>query len=192
MTESLTGYEAGLKLGEEMSLLALEQLESIAIHCHPRERLADALPYLNAAMQEFAINTPLRVAHFLAQICHESDGLNTLEEYASGADYEGRDDLGNIHEGDGEKYKGRGLIQITGRANYTDCGNFLGLDLANNPELLADWENGTRSAGWFWHVRDLNVLAEVDDLDEITLAINGGFNGFADRAAYLERAKKAL
>src|SRR5262249_24913671 len=90
---------------------------------------------LRSTLEQFAIDSRLRVAHFLAQICHESDGFCTTVEYASGDAYEGRASLGNTKPGDGRRFKGRGLIQLTGRANYTQYGKLLDLDLVTNPDL---------------------------------------------------------
>ena len=147
---------------------------------------------LNAAMDEWEINTPQRQAAFLAQVAHESGGFHYVRELASGEAYEGRKDLGNTQSGDGKRYRGRGLIQITGRANYSACGAALGLDLLGEPELLESPENACRSAGWFWWSRKLNGLADADNFRGITLRTNGGLNGYADRCAYWERAKEAL
>jgi putative chitinase len=143
-------------------------------------------------MVEFEINTRLRQAHFLAQIAHESDRFRALEEYASGEEYEGRDDLGNTQWGDGVRFKGRGLIQITGRANYRNCGEGLGVDLIDNPERLADPDLACRSAGWFWQTNKLNPDADRDDVETITRVINGGLNGFDDRVYLLAVAKSVL
>ncbi|MFA7269941.1 MAG: glycoside hydrolase family 19 protein [Sterolibacterium sp.] len=148
---------------------------------------------LNDAMHEFDIdaNTERETA-FLAQICHESGGFYYVRELASGDAYEGRSDLGNTEPGDGRKFKGRGLIQITGRSNYAACGDALGLDLCDKPELLEQPIAACRSAGWFWHKRGLNELADAGDFLHITKRINGGTNGWEDRLAYLKRAQKAL
>ncbi len=143
-------------------------------------------------MVEFNISTPLRQAHFLAQIAHESDRFNALEEYASGEDYEGRDDLGNTQPGDGVRFKGRGLIQITGRTNYGDCGKALGVDLINNPTKLAAPDLASRSAGWFWAINQLNGDADNDDVRTVTRVINGGYNGLDDRIMLLQAAKQVL
>jgi putative chitinase len=172
-------------------LLTFDQLAAIAIHC-PLGRIRDLLPHINAAMAEYSINTPLRICHFLAQICHESDGLNTTREYASGADYEWREDLGNGYTGDGVRFRGRGLVQVTGRFNYEECGKALGVDLIANPDRLEDFDLAARSAGWFWDSRNLNQYADVDNFDRIMRIINGGRNGEADRWGYLVRAKKAF
>jgi putative chitinase len=143
-------------------------------------------------LAEFDLTTPLRQAHFLAQLCHESGSFNYLEELASGEDYEWREDLGNVEAGDGVRFKGRGLIQITGRTNYGDCGEALGVDLLANPTRLADDDLACRSAGWFWSTRNLSSFADRDDVDTVTYRINGGYNGYDDRLQYLDSAKAVL
>jgi putative chitinase len=147
---------------------------------------------LNITMAEFQINTPLRQAHFLAQLAHESGEFNYVEEIASGAAYEGRSDLGNTQPGDGVRFKGRGLIQITGRANYQDCGRALGVDLIGNPTLLSRDDLAARSAGWFWNRAGLNAVADRDDARQVTRIINGGYNGLDDRLQKLAAAKRAF
>jgi len=147
---------------------------------------------LNSAMQEFQIVTPEREAAFLAQLAHESGQLRYWKELASGEAYEGRLDLGNTEPGDGVRYKGRGPIQITGRANYRTCGTALNLPLITSPELLEMPENGFRSAAWFWHWKGLNQLADVNNFKLITRKINGGYNGMTDRLGYWQRAKHVL
>ena len=147
---------------------------------------------LNKYAAEFEINTPKRMAHFLAQVAHESAEMRYTEEIASGAQYEGRKDLGNTMKGDGVRFKGRGLIQVTGRANYTQYKKFCGFDVVSKPELLAQPIGAIRSAMWFWRSRKLNALADGDSLATITKIINGGTNGFASRQAYLAKAKLAL
>ena len=159
---------------------------------HARSKANLYADALNEAMDVFNINTPQRQAAFLAQIAHESAEFRYVEEIASGAAYEGRADLGNTEPGDGVRFKGRGLIQITGRANYTSCGAALGLDLLANPELLESPQNACRSAAWFWMTHGLNELADADNFRKITLRINGGLNGYEDRLAYWERAKEAI
>jgi putative chitinase len=155
--------------------------------------IIDAIgPVLATTLPEFEINTDLRAAHFLAQTCHESDGFVTTEEYASGAAYEGRKDLGNIHPGDGRKYKGRGLIQLTGRLNYCDFGKKLGLNLVDDPEQAADPVTSLKIACAFWKVHNVNVPADDDDIVTVTKKINGGLNGLDSRRTYLARAKVAL
>jgi putative chitinase len=147
---------------------------------------------LNIAMGEFEINTSARQAAFIAQIAHESGQFRYVRELASGAAYEGRADLGNTMKGDGPRFKGRGLIQITGRANYKACGTALGLDLILYPELLEQPMYACRSAAWFWKTHGLNELADAGDQVKITRRINGGTNGLAERLAYFEIARKVL
>lgn len=156
------------------------------------DRVVLLYPHLVETFAEFGLTTPLRQAHFLAQLCHESGSFNYLEEIASGEDYEWRDDLGNVEAGDGVRFKGRGLIQITGRTNYGDCGEALGVDLIENPDRLSNPDLACRSAGWFWNTRNLSNFADRDDFDSITYRINGGYNGYDDRLYYLDIAKRVL
>ena len=153
-------------------------------------------PVLNTAMQRYQIVGNKRVAAFIAQIGHESGQLVYVREIwgptPAQAKYEGRKDLGNTVPGDGFKYRGRGLIQITGRANYAACGEALGLDLLNRPELLEQTQYAALSAAWFWSVNGLNTLADAGDLRKITQRINGGINGQADRQALYDKALKVL
>ncbi|WP_164116162.1 glycoside hydrolase family 19 protein [Stenotrophomonas maltophilia] len=141
---------------------------------------------------QFGIVTALQKAHFLAQVAHESDGFRTATEYASGEAYEGRADLGNVKPGDGVRYKGRGLIQLTGRENYATFSHALGQgDLfVRSPELVAHLPWAAVAAGWFWQRKGLNALADRDDVVAVTKRINGGTNGLEDRKLRLARAKK--
>lgn len=147
---------------------------------------------LTAAMAEFGIDTPARRAAFLAQVAHESGSLRYVREIADGSAYEGRMELGNTEPGDGPKYRGRGLLQITGRANYASCGIALGLPLVDHPELLETPENASRSAGWFWKLKGLNQYADRNMFATLTKLINGGYNGLDDRLACWLTARKAL
>lgn len=159
------------------------------------ETLAKYVEPLNDAMAEYDINNPEREAMFLAQVAHESGGFHYVRELATGGAYEGRVDLGNTQPGDGIRYKGRGLIQITGRANYKSCGDALGENLIDMPELLEQPELACRSAAWFWSTKKLNEIADQDTLEafiKITKRVNGGTNGLADRQAYLVRAQAVL
>lgn len=148
--------------------------------------------HLPEVIAKYNINTDLRLAHFLAQLAHESDHFRTYEEYASGSAYEGRRDLGNIKRGDGRKYKGRGPIQITGRYNYRKYGNLLGINLEENPNLAETHKIGLMIAGEYWHQNGLNSLADKDNGKQITRKINGGYNGLQDRLNKVARAKKAI
>lgn len=151
---------------------------------------------LRRAMLECGISTVPRVTMFLAQIAHESGALNYVRELWGPTEqqkgYEGRSDLGNTQPGDGHKFRGRGLIQITGRANYAECGKALGLDLINHPELLETPDGAARSACWFWLTRGLNTLADAGDFMKVTKRINGGTNGLAARVGFFNRADKAF
>ena len=170
--------------------MQLDQLETIMPYAG--DRAVAFLDSLNAAMDEFSINTPLRQAAFLAQIAHESGSLRYVKEIATGRAYENRKDLGNIKAGDGPRYKGRGLIQITGRSNYQKLGAALGLDCENYPELLELRTNACRSAAWFWASHGLNELADVGEFQKITKRINGGYNGEAERLAIYQVALGVL
>lgn len=176
---------------------AMPGATNIAIHTY--------IQALNDQMDASAIDTPLRIAHFLAQIGHESGDLFYMEEIASGAAYEGRHDLGNLQTGDGVRFKGRGPIQVTGRSNYLAYGTargkgafytiephncLLGIDPVTKTVL--DPAIGIDASCWFWTSHNLNPLADVDDILGITHRINGGTNGYADRCARLARAKSAL
>ena len=168
-----------------------DELRQVMPNCAATKR-ADYLPFIQQAMQEFEITSYLRETAFLAQLAHESAELRYMEEIASGAAYEGRKDLGNTQPGDGTRYKGRGPIQLTGRANYQKYGDLLSLDLINNPTVAATKEVGFRIAGLFWQSHGLNELADQQQFETITRRINGGLNGQADRVMYYERAKKVL
>ena len=147
---------------------------------------------LNNAMEKYSINTLLRESAFLAQVGHESGRLFYVKEIASGKAYEGRKDLGNTKVGDGVKFKGRGLIQITGRNNYRQCAIDLKLDLLAHPELLETPVNACLSAAWFWDSHHLNPLADQQLLSSITKVINGGLNGQLDRQLLYNKAKSIL
>lgn len=151
---------------------------------------------LNVAMSRYAIVTQLRIAAFIAQIGHESGQLRYVREIwgptAQQAGYEGRADLGNTVKGDGSKYRGRGLIQITGRANYEACGEALGLDLISRPELLEQPQHAAMSAAWFWSTKGLNTLADKGDFVKITSRVNGGIKGLEDRKRLYAQAQKVL
>jgi putative chitinase len=149
------------------------------------------LECLNTAMYEFGIDTLLRQACFLAQIAHESGSLRYTREIADGSAYEGRQDLGNTHVGDGKRFRGRGLIQITGRSNTLRCLAALGRK-DTDLEYLETPMGASRSAAWFWRDNDLNVIADAGNFGTLTKKINGGYNGLDDRIKHYVRCRKAL
>jgi putative chitinase len=170
-----------------------------------KEKLAIVLPLasnnrielyyepLKAGMTKYGITTALQAAHFVAQLGHESMSFLYSEEIASGAAYEGRTDLGNTQPGDGKRYKGRGLIQLTGRANYAAYSKYTGIDYLARPELVStDPVVAVDVSCWFWKDRGVDKLAEKDDVKAVTRRINGGFNGLDDRMHNLSRAKAVL
>lgn len=134
-------------------------------------------------------DSALRLAHFMAQLAHESGSFRYMEEIASGAAYEGRKDLGNFFAGDGKRFKGRGPIQLTGRANYRAFGRRIGIDLERHPEIAAVPSIGLHTALEYWKDRNLNSYADRDDVMTITRKINGGTNGLADRKHHLAKIK---
>ena len=144
---------------------------------------------LGQAMHEQHINTRKRAAMFIAQTCHESGGYRWREELASGSAYEWRRDLGNIHPGDGVRYKGRGYIQITGRNNYRAISKALHEDFLGHPYRLSSLKYAALSAAWWWDANGCNRLADTGDFIAVTRRINGGTNGLADRQAYYRRAR---
>jgi predicted chitinase len=166
-------------------------------------RSARFLPFLQAAMTEFAVDRPARVAAFIAQLAHESGQLRFMEEIWGPTDQQRRYEppgelaarLGNTEPGDGRRFKGRGPIQITGRANYQRFGGLLTVDLVSEPERAALPELAFRIAGLFWLKKGLNELADLatpDAFREITRRINGGFNGLEDRRRFYAAARVAL
>ncbi|WP_312049251.1 glycoside hydrolase family 19 protein [Acinetobacter courvalinii] len=159
----------------------------------PLARAEDLALAANVHMRTYRIlDNDLRLAHFMAQLAHESGNFRYMEEIASGRAYEGRKDLGNTEKGDGTRYKGRGPIQLTGRANYRKYGRALGIDFENNPEIVALPSIGMLVACKYWFDNGLNELADKDDINLITRRINGGFNGLDDRKAKLNTMKNML
>ncbi|MGQ0620185.1 MAG: M15 family metallopeptidase [Panacagrimonas sp.] len=168
---------------------------SIAYLNAAEDEMAVLGPELVKTMARYSIDTALQQAHFLAQVGHESGELRFRSELANGSAYERRLDLGNSQPGDGPRYKGRGLIQLTGRANYAayQSANAHGVDVLAHPEAVADDDRLCADvAGWFWSRRQLNLLADRDDLDGITRRINGGLNGLADRRRLYARLRSML
>ena len=162
-----------------------------------KSRVDKFLVFINRYAPEFGITTSLRMAHYLAQIAHESCELKYTKELASGAKYDTGKlavTLGNtpVADGDGQRYKGRGLIQLTGKDNYKAYKEYCGFDVVAKPELLEQPLGAVRSSMWYWQTHGLNSLADKDDVKAVTKRINGGYNGIANRTKYLARAKKTL
>lgn len=176
---------------------------------------------LEEVFAKYDISTPLRQAAFIGQCAHESANFTKLEEslnysperlmkvwpsrfpdmttavkYAhqpqllANKVYAGR--MGNTQENDGYNYRGRGLIQVTGREAYDHCGKAIGVDLINSPQLLANPNLAAMSAGWFWNKKGLNTLADAKDYETMTKRINGGLNGLDDRKAKIAKALSVL
>lgn len=160
----------------------------------PNDRVREFVKSFNDWSGEFGINTPLRAAHYIAQVAHETGQLKWLEELASGKAYEGRRDLGNTQPGDGVRFKGRGLLQTTGRANYQAYANsqYCNGDLMAHPEWLAKFPGAQKSSMFFWLKKGLSALADKDNCRAVTQRINGGYNGYAQRAYFLRITKKVM
>ena len=183
-------------------MLTTEQVHTIMPGL-PAAKRAQFFPFLSAAIAEFGIDAPARIAAFLAQLAHESGQFKFMEEIWGPTSAQRRYEptttlsttLGNTEVGDGRRFKGRGPIQITGRANYRRFGDLLGLSLVDNPDTAALPEVAFRVAGLFWSKKGLNELADrvtPEAFREITRRINGGFNGLAERERFYEAAKSAL
>ena len=166
-----------------------EQLAKIAPACPTPVTTARLLW---AAMLPAGIVLVTRAAAFVAQLAHESGEFRYSLEAASGLPYEGRKDLGNIQPGDGEKFKGRGIIQLTGRDNYEKYGRMIGVDLIASPSAAALPENAAKIAVAYWNDHHLNELADQGDFKGVTKAINGGYNGLEARTRYYHRALEIL
>lgn len=180
-----------------MELQELTRDEVLCIMPTAKKRVDKYLPYINQYAEICEVNTTLRMAHFLAQIAHESGELRYVRELASGASYDTgpkAQALGNTPEkdGDGQRYKGRGLIQITGRKNYAAVSKALGVDFIAHPEKLEEPEYAVASAMWFWWSHGCNALADQDNCVAVTKRINGGKNGLNDRMKYLAKAKEVF
>ena len=160
----------------------LKQLCSYA-----REDIIAGICKHQSLISEYAIVNH-RLQMFMAQIAHESDGFRTTREYASGEAYEGRRDLGNVEPGDGVKFRGRGLIQLTGRHNYEVFSKILGKPLYELPETVEHFPLALEVSCLFWKLKDLNKWADKGDFETITKRINGGLNGYDQRLEYLDKA----
>lgn len=144
----------------------------------------------------YGLTTPLRIAHFMAQAAHETGGFKWLREIwgptPAQLRYEGRADLGNTQPGDGKRFMGRGIFQLTGRANYERAGKAIGQPLTAQPELAERPDIAVTTACDYWQSRGLSALADRDDVLGVTRKVNGGNNGLADRKVQLAKAKAIL
>lgn len=170
--------------------------------------LDEYFPHLIIGMDKYLINTPARMGAYLSQIGHESNKFRALKEYASGAEYDTRTDLGNTPEkdGDGEKYKGRGAIQVTGRNNYQWVSEALygDLRLLERPELLEQPSAAFLASAWWWKDKGLNGVADKPEswivpgkhkytkIQWLTVKVNGGLNGFDERLRFYNNARHVL
>ena len=171
-----------------------DQLAKIALNA-PSGSVDELWPFIENTLTKYELDTSLRQSHFVAQILHESGEFRYREEIASGRAYEGREDLGNTKKGDGRRFKGRGLIQLTGRTNYMLYGRAIGreTEVLGNPEIIASDNNlCVDTAGYYWDNAGLSLWADKDDLLTITRRINGGLTGLSMRRKLLNLAKKVL
>jgi putative chitinase len=184
------------------SSITIQQLRAIFTQA-PLKKLEAYLPLLNSAMTEAQINTKMRKAAFLAQVAHESAEFVYMKEQGNRAyfmrmyDITGRRpkkarELGNLAPGEGARYPGRGPIQVTGKNNYRACGQALGLDLVNHPELVETPSIAFRASAWFWRYRGINEAADRGEFKRVTRLINGGLTHYAERVKYYNRALGAL
>lgn len=196
-------------------IITVDILKAIAPACKKSNlnRLSDIAHYMNHWFLGFKIDTKGELCHFIAQAAHETDSFNALKEYASGAAYDTRTDLGNTPQidGDGQRLKGRGIFMTTGALNYKKATLEWNEDFPENkkdffasPELLELPEYAVWTACQYWSLRGLDTFANMDDktriwvnrlnkylypIEYITWRINGGFNGLGDRKRFYERAK---
>ncbi|EOM75312.1 glycoside hydrolase family 19 protein [Rhodococcus rhodnii] len=172
-------------------LLTVEQLTAI-VPFIPHENAVAYIEPLNRALAKAQIDNPFRIAAFISQLVVESDSFRTFEEYASGAAYEGRADLGNTQAGDGQRYKGRGAIQVTGRHNYQQVSDYTGIDFVAHPELMASTEHAFETAAWYWQSRNLNATADGSNIESVSRLVNGGTHGLIERIASFQRGLSVL
>lgn len=161
-----------------------------------QERVAAFYPFLMEFMPEYQITTKLREAAFLATIAEESGEFRYTREIWGPTDvqlrYEGRADLGNTEPGDGELFRGRGLISLTGRANYQKASAALGIDYVADPSQMQTPKESVRTACWWWNAHGCNELADIPDFKAVTRRVNGGLTHYDRRKAYYERALAVL
>jgi putative chitinase len=195
---------AGYDPGSQDGVMGPKTMASI-LNFTVKKNLGSLSVLLGRAMisdfKKYEINTDLRMMHFIAQAAHETANFRTLVEFGSGKDlnrngfddylerYDFRGDLGNNKSGMGQKYRGRGIFQLTGLFNYIRFGSRISIDLAKNPDRAAEPEVAVLIACLYWNDKKLSPLADKDDIIGITKKINGGRNGLEDRQAKLARLK---
>ena len=176
--------------------IAITAANISALSNHAVPRIISGIVDNQQAITDGGIDTSLRLCHFLAQLAHESAHFQVTREFASGKAYEGRKDLGNTQPGDGPLYRGRGLIQTTGRANYRQATtairklNASAPDFEANPVALEEFPWALLAGITYWQSRNINSAADRDDVVRVTELINGGHLGLDERKEYLARAKK--
>lgn len=165
-------------------LVSLHQLAEIW-ECNEYNIEQEEIVELNKCLQRFNITTTNRIRHFLSQTAHESGGGKWKKELSDGWYLEGRTDLGNVNEGDGPRYKGAGYIQLTGRYNYQAFADFMNdQDVMNGYEYVAQ-NYPFSSAGYWWESNKMNELCDTNPtVEQVTLRVNGGYNGLEDRKHY--------
>jgi putative chitinase len=185
------GFDPGLADGK-WGPHTLSALMGMVAARQPDDLLRSMAVPMAVRLPQIDVTGRLRVLHFLAQACVETDHFRTLTEYGDDAyftRYDDRADLGNTAPGDGARYKGRGLFNLTGRANYTAAAQVLSLPLGIDPDIAAGPVVATRVAAWYWDRHGCNAMADADNLEAITRAINGGLNGLDQRQEALDRGK---
>ncbi|MCR9239674.1 MAG: peptidoglycan-binding protein [Alphaproteobacteria bacterium] len=172
--------------------LTSDQIRKVVGKSASQKIIDNVIESMDTYAAEFGLDRPERAVHFLAQIAHESAHFRTTTEYATGAAYEGRKDLGNVFKGDGRKFRGRGLIQLTGRSNTKTFTRWMRErdpgcpDFEANPEKLAEFPWAFLASVYYWSSRNLNRYADTNNIELITRRINGGLNGYADRLRYYD------
>ena len=163
-------------------------------------KIDDILHYINVWADTFDVNTPLRMAHFLAQCLHETGAFKYMQELGKEKYFKKYEEgklgkmLGNDKKGDGSKYRGRGLLMLTGKANYRAYQNsgYCKGDIVNNPELVAGVCGAVKSGLWYWWKNGINAIADTDDVLKVRRKVNGGTNGLDDVKKWLVICKKVL
>jgi putative chitinase len=172
-------------------ILTLNQLEEACPYTHYK-RLELILPNLNNTLKRYEINTPLRICHFLTQIFVESNYFRIIQEPGIGFNYEGSIELSNTQPGDGRRYIGRGYLQIRGRKQYKEYKKYSDIDILMYPHYVTTPKVAMDVAGWIWNKKDLNFLADQNDLEGITKLLTGGYILIREREDAFKKIQKAI